>query len=48
MAEIVHVSQNTYSRYENGTISVPIEVLIELARFHNTSIDYLVNLTDIK
>lgn len=41
-------SQVAYSRYELGKRDIPSEVLIELAKFHNTSTDYLLGLTDIK
>ena len=40
------IRQSTYSDYENGVINVPIEALIKLARYYNTSIDYLVGLTN--
>lgn len=46
IAKVLSVRQNTYSDYENGKINVPIEVFIKLAVFYNTSIDYLVGLTD--
>lgn len=48
LAKVCHVEQHTYSRYETGDINIPIEAFIELARFHNTSIDYLVELVDKK
>lgn len=46
LAELLHVSQATYSRYESGTLDVPSAALIALARFYETSIDYLLGLTD--
>ena len=46
LAELLHVSQATYSRYESGTLDIPSGALIALARFYGTSIDYLVGLTD--
>ena len=46
IAEALNLKQNTYSQYEIGTLRYPIEVLIKLAKFHNTSVDYLLNLTD--
>ena len=48
IAEILHCTQVAYSRYELGTRDIPSEVLITLAKFHNTSIDYIVGLTDEK
>ena len=45
LAEYLHCSQVAYSRYELGTRDIPTQVLIELALFYNTSIDYLLGLT---
>ena len=42
IAEYLHIKQNTYSQYENGHRQIPIEMLIQLARFYQVSIDYLV------
>ena len=46
IAEFLHIKQNTYSQYETGQRQIPIEVFIKLARYYNTSIDYIVELTD--
>lgn len=46
VAQLLHVSQTTYSRYENGTLDIPSASLIALARFYSTSVDYLLGLTD--
>lgn len=46
MAEFLKIHQTTYSDYEIGKLNVPIDILIRLARFYKTSIDYLVELTD--
>ena len=46
IARILNVKQNTYSQYELGILRYPVETLIQLASFYNTSIDYLVGLTD--
>ena len=48
LAEYLHVRQNTYSQYENGQRQLPVEILIKLAKFYNTSADYLLGLTDEK
>lgn len=48
LAKILNCSQQTYSRYETGEITINIESLIILANFYNTSIDYLVGITNIK
>jgi transcriptional regulator with XRE-family HTH domain len=44
----INVPQRTYSYYETGRRGVPPEVLIALAEFYGTSVDYLLNLTDEK
>ncbi len=46
IAEYLQVHQTTYSDYELGNLNIPVDVLIKLAKFYNTSIDYLVGLTD--
>lgn len=48
IADYLHIKQNTYSQYENGHRQIPIDVLIKLSRFYNTSLDYLVGETDVK
>lgn len=48
LAKFLNVSQTTYSRYETGKIDVPSQSLIKLAQYYSTSVDYLLNLTDIK
>ena len=46
LAQVLNVSQNTYSQYETGTISLTAELLIKLADFYNVSVDYLLDRTD--
>ena len=48
MAQRLNCSQRIYSNYECGDVDIPTEILIELAQFHGTSTDYLLNLTDVK
>ena len=48
IAELLGISQQYYSEYENGKRTMPIQHLITLAKFYNTSIDYIVGLSDIK
>lgn len=47
LAKILNCTQVCYSNYEMGKRDLPTEVLIQLARFYHTSIDYLLGLTDI-
>ena len=46
VAEFLNISQTNYSKYELGKINIPINTLKKLALFFNTSIDYLLGLTD--
>ena len=46
IANFLNVSQNTYSQYETGVISLTAEVLIKLSKFYNVSIDYLLDRTN--
>lgn len=45
IAKVLNVSQNTYSQYETGVISLTAEVLIKLSDFYGVSIDYLLDRT---
>ena len=45
IADYLHVSQTTYSRYENGKLDIPSAALIALAEYYNVSVDYLLGLT---
>ena len=48
ISEILHISQRSYSHYETGSRGIPIEMLIRLADYYHTSIDYLVGRTNNK
>lgn len=48
LADYLHIRQNTYSQYETGQRQLPLEVLIALAFYYDTSTDYLLGLTDQK
>lgn len=48
IAGVINCSQTTYSRYETGELNIPIYSLKKLAIFYNTSIDYIVGLTNEK
>lgn len=46
VAKFLNMSQTGYSKYEVGTNDIPTKILIQLAKFYNTSIDYLLGITD--
>lgn len=47
IAKMLNIKQNTYSQYENGKREIPLSALCKLADFYQTSIDYIVERTDI-
>ena len=48
VASVLGMSQTGYSKYETGENDIPTAILIKLARFYNTSIDYLLGETNQK
>lgn len=48
LADLLNISQTTYSRYESGAIDIPSLALIKLAQFYNTSVDYLLGISKEK
>lgn len=46
IADYLKCTQVCYSYYENGQRDIPTDVLIKLAKFYDTSIDYLLGQTD--
>ena len=46
IAKYLNVSQNTYSQYETGVISLTAEILIKLSEYYKVSIDYLLDRTN--
>ncbi|MCO1603869.1 MULTISPECIES: helix-turn-helix domain-containing protein [Desulfosporosinus] len=48
VAQYLMCDQSLYSKYERGERDVPLNIMIKLAQFYKTSIDYLVGLTENK
>jgi len=48
MANILNVSQNTYSQYETGTIEWTASSLIKISDYFDVSIDFLLDRTNNK
>ena len=46
IADLLNMKQPQYSRYERGIRDIPTDVLITLAKFYNTSTDYILGLTN--
>ncbi len=48
IANILNISQRGYSHYETGNNDIPTEILIRLADFYDTSVNYLLGRTNNK
>ena len=46
VANYLHIRQSTYSQYENERRQIPLNALVQLADYYETSTDYLLELTD--
>lgn len=40
------IDQRVYSNYETGKREIPVHLVIKLAKFYNTSTDYILELSD--
>lgn len=48
VANTIHVAQTTYSDYEKGKVRIPLESIIELAKFYDVDMNYISGVSDIK
>ncbi len=48
VANVLNIKQQQYSLYETGKRDLPFELAIILAKFYNTSLDYIAELTNNK
>ena len=48
LASYLSIDQTTYSKYELGRLSIPVDVLIKLADYYGVSVDYLLGRTNYK
>lgn len=46
ISKYLGIQQNSYSQIENEVNNIQVDHLIKLAKFYNTSTDYILNLTD--
>lgn len=46
IAKVLNMDQSNYSKYELEKVNIPVSTLKKLASFYDTSIDYLLYLTD--
>lgn len=45
LADVLHISQRSYSHYENGSRKLPLDILIAIADYYGCSVDYLLGRT---
>lgn len=48
IAKLLGIAQTTYSQYELGKRSLPIEILISLCKLYHVTSDYILGLSDKK
>ena len=48
IAEVLAVSQRTYSDYESGRLRIRVDRVMTLARFYNCSLDYISGASDLR
>ena len=48
VADLLHVGQRTYADYESGKTRIPIDNLVDLAKYYNVSMDYISGASNIK
>ncbi len=46
VANLLGMSQTGYSKYETGENDIPTQVLIKLAQFYKTSVDYILGVSN--
>ena len=47
VAAVLNIAQNTYCNYENGVREFPIAALVQLSRYYQVNLEYLLGLTDL-
>lgn len=48
VAKLLYVAQTTYSDYENGKIRIPVDCIIELARYYDVDLNYITGMSKIR
>nr|WP_294665837.1 helix-turn-helix transcriptional regulator [uncultured Blautia sp.] len=48
VADLLHIGQRTYADYESGKTRIPIDNIMILARFYNTSMDYITGASNVR
>ena len=48
VAKALNIPARTYYNYEAGLRSIPLDILVDVAKFYNTSTDYILKVTNRK
>ena len=48
IASLLGISRRTYSDYEQGSLRIPLEHLLTLARYYDVGMDYLTGISNIR
>ena len=48
VANAIYVAQTTYSDYEKGKVRMPVECLIQLAKFYDLDMNNITGVTDTR
>lgn len=46
LSDSINIGQSTLANFENGKRTIPVDIIIELARYFNVSADYLLGLSN--
>lgn len=47
LADILHVTQQSIHKYEHGTAEPDLSIIIAMAKYFDTSVDYLIGYSDV-
>ena len=48
IGEFLGIKQNVYSRYERGEREIPFHIVIKLANYYETTLDYIAERTEVR
>ena len=48
IARILNCKREVYRRYEKGIYEIPVWALIKLAKYYNTSTDYILGISNVR
>ena len=46
IADYLLCNRQVYARYERGIREIPVSMVLQLAQYYNTSVDYILGVTD--